>query len=376
MPAAQKDPVLVVLQLSGGNDYLNTVIPYNNPLYRDNRPAVGIPDDQVLQIDNNYGFHPAMAPLKKFWDEGKLAIMHGVGYANSPRSHFRSMDIWHTCEPDKVGTEGWLGRVARQIDPNKENVVTTVSFGPSLFRALSVPGVPVACVAGPLERYGFLPTIQEQAQRLKVLDRFARMYSPMVGSGVMEYLGTTGLDSLKGADILKVAPQKYASTVPYPDTPIARKLRGIAQVHLADLGSRIFYCDHGSFDTHASQNPGHGNLWTAVSHGLDAFMTDLRQHDHADNVIVLLFSEFGRRVHDNGSGTDHGAAGPVFVLGEKVNGGHFGEYPSLKAEDLVQGDLNPNMDFRGVYSTILEKWLKLDAKPIVGGTFEQPAFLN
>jgi uncharacterized protein (DUF1501 family) len=374
--AAQKDPVLVVLQLSGGNDYLNTVIPYNNPLYRDNRPAVGIPDDQILHIDNNHGFHPAMAPLKKFWDEGKLAIMHGVGYANSPRSHFRSMDIWHTCEPDKVGTEGWLGRVAREIDPNKENVVTTVSFGPSLFRALSVPGVPVACVAGPLERYGFLPTIQEQTQRLKVLDRFARMYSPMVGSGVMEYLGTTGLDSLKGADILKVAPQNYASTVKYPDTPIARKLRGAAQVHLADLGTRIFYCDHGSFDTHASQNPGHGNLWTAVSEGLDAFMTDLRQHDHADNVIILLFSEFGRRVHDNGSGTDHGAAGPVFVLGEKVNGGHYGEYPSLKAEDLVQGDLNPNMDFRGVYSTILEKWLKLDPKPIVGGTFEQPAFLN
>jgi uncharacterized protein (DUF1501 family) len=376
MPAAQKDPVLVVLQLSGGNDYLNTVIPYNNPLYRDNRPTVGIPDDQILRIDNNYGFHPAMSPLKKFWDEGKLAIMHGVGYANSPRSHFRSMDIWHTCEPDKVGTEGWLGRVAREIDPNKTNVVTTVSFGPSLFRALSVPGVPVACVAGPLERYGFLPTIQEQTQRLKVLDRFARMYSPVVGSGVMEYLGTTGLDSLKGADILKVAPQQYASTVKYPDTPIARKLRGIAQVHLADLGSRIFYCDHGSFDTHASQNPGHGNLWTAVSEGLDAFMSDLRQHDHADNVIVLLFSEFGRRVHDNGSGTDHGAAGPVFVLGEKVQGGNYGEYPSLKAEDLVQGDLNPNMDFRGVYSTILEKWLKLDPKPIVGGTFEQPAFLN
>jgi uncharacterized protein (DUF1501 family) len=376
MAATQKDPVLVVLQLSGGNDYLNTVIPYNNPLYRDNRPAVGIPDDQILHLDNDYGFHPAMAPLKKIWDEGKLAIMHGVGYANSPRSHFRSMDIWHTCEPDKVGTEGWLGRVAREFDPRKENVVTTVSFGPSLFRALSVPGVPVACVAGPLEKYGFLPTIQEQTQRLKVLDRFARMYSPVVGSGVMEFLGTTGLDSLKGADILKVAPQKYASTVKYPDTPIARKLRGIAQVHLADLGSRIFYCDYGSFDTHASQNPGHGNLWNAVSEGLDAFVTDLRQHDHADNVIVLLFSEFGRRVHDNGSGTDHGAAGPVFVLGDQVKGGHYGEYPSLKSEALVQGDLNPNMDFRGVYSTILEKWLKLDPKPIVGGTFEQPAFLN
>ncbi len=286
------------------------------------------------------------------------------------------MDIWHTCEPDKVGTEGWLGRVAREYDPNKENVITVVSFGPSLFRALAVPGVPVACVAGPLEKYGFLPTVQEREVRLKVLDRFARMYAPVVGSGVMEYLGTTGLDSLKGADVLKVAPQRYASTVKYPETPIARKLRGIAQVHLADLGSRIFYCDHGSFDTHAGQNPGHGALWSAVTEGLDAFMTDLRQHDHADNVLVLLFSEFGRRVHDNGSGTDHGAAGPAFVLGEKVKGGHYGDYPSLKAEHLVQGDLNPSMDFRSIYSTILEKWLKVSSKPIVGRAFEQLAFLN
>ncbi len=286
------------------------------------------------------------------------------------------MDIWHTCEPDKVGTEGWLGRVAREYDPNKENVITVVSFGPSLFRALAVPGVPVACVAGPLEKYGFLPSVQERELRLKVLDRFARMYAPVAGSGVMEYLGTTGLDSLKGADVLKVAPQRYASTVKYPETPIARKLRGIAQVHLADLGSRIFYCDHGSFDTHAGQNPGHGGLWSAVTEGLDAFMTDLRQHDHADNVLVLMFSEFGRRVHDNGSGTDHGAAGPAFVLGEKVKGGHYGDYPSLKAEHLVQGDLNPSMDFRSIYSTILEKWLKVSSKPIVGRAFEQLAFLN
>jgi hypothetical protein len=266
--------------------------------------------------------------------------------------------------------------VAREFDPKKENVVTTVSFGPCLFRALAVPGVPVACVAGPLDKYGFLPTIQEKQERLNVLNRFARMYSPAVGSSVMEYLGTTGLDGLKGADILKVAPQRYASTVKYPNTPIAKKLQGIAQVHLADLGTRIFYCDHGSFDTHAGQNPGHGALWSAVCEGLEAFMADLREHDHADNVTILLFSEFGRRVHDNGSGTDHGAAGPAFVLGEKVKGGHYGEYPSLKAEKLVQGDLNPSMDFRSIYSTILEKALKLDPKPIVGGRFEQPAFLN
>jgi uncharacterized protein (DUF1501 family) len=376
MSATQKDPVLVVLQLTGGNDYLNTVIPYNDPLYRDNRKAVGIGDNEVLHIDKDYGFAPYIAPLKKFWDEGSLALMHGVGYLDSPRSHFRSMDIWHTCEADKVGTEGWLGRVARDIDPKKENVVTTVSFGPSLFRALSVPGVPVACVAGPLEQYGFLPTIRDQDQRLKILERFSRMYKPEPGSGVMEYLGTTGLDSLKGADILKVAPERYKSTVQYPDSSIARKLRGIAQVHLAGLGSRIFYCDHASFDTHAGQNALHASLWTQVTEGLEAFMADLRAHNAADNVIVLMFSEFGRRVRDNGSGTDHGAAGVTFLIGDKVKGGHYGEYPSLKAEKLVQGDLNPSMDFRSIYSTILDKWMGMDPVPIVNGTYEQPAFLN
>ena len=150
-------------------------------MYRDNRKAVGIGDNEVLHIDKDYGFAPYLAPLKKFWDEGSMALMHGVGYLDSPRSHFRSMDIWHTCEADKVGTEGWLGRVAREIDPKKENVVTTVSFGPCLFRALSVPGVPVACVAGPLEQYRFLPTIQDQDQRLKILERFSRMYRPEPG---------------------------------------------------------------------------------------------------------------------------------------------------------------------------------------------------
>jgi uncharacterized protein (DUF1501 family) len=376
MAATQKDPVLVVVQLTGGNDYLNTVIPYNNGLYRDNRNAVSIGDNQIIHLDGTYGFPSYLAPVKQFWDEGKLAIMHGVGYLDSPRSHFRSMDIWHTCEADKVGTEGWLGRVVREFDPKKENVVTAVSFGPCLFRALSTPGVPVACVAGPLETYGFLPSIQDKEQRLAVLDRFSRMYQPIPGSGVMEYLGTTGLDSLKGADILKVAPANYKSDVKYPNTSIGRKLKGVAQVHFADLGTRVFYCDHGSFDTHAGQNPIHASLWNDLSQGLDAFMADLRAHQKADNVIVLIFSEFGRRVRDNGSGTDHGAAGVTFVLGETVKGGHYGEMPSLDAKKLVQGDLNPNMDFRGIYSTILNKWMRLDPVPIVNGSYEQPQFLN
>ncbi len=373
---AGNDPCVVVLQLTGGNDYLNTMIPYNNPLYRDNRPAVGIADDHIIHLDKDYGIPDYMAPMKKFWDDKKLAVLHGVGFKDSPRSHFRAMDIWHTCEPEKVGTEGWLGRVAREFDPKKENVVQVVSMGPSLPRSLVAPGVPVACVAGPLERYGFLPQVQGN-ERAHVLDRFAKMYSPAIGAGpVMDYLSETAIDSLKGEDIIKVAPEKYSSTVQYPNSPIARKLKGIAQVHIADIGTRIFYCDHSTFDTHAGQNPGHGNLWSAVSQGIEAFMADLREHQKADNVIMLLFSEFGRRVHDNGSGTDHGAGGVAFVLGEKVNGGHYGEMPSMKAEHLVQGDLDPNMDFRSVYSTILDKWLGLNPAPIVNGTYEKPAFLN
>jgi uncharacterized protein (DUF1501 family) len=372
-----KDPVLVVLQLSGGNDYLNTVVPYANSLYWDSRTSINIPEDQVVQLDDKVGFNPSMAPLKEaFYDKGKMAIMHGVGYANSPRSHFRSMDIWHTCEPDKVGTEGWLGRVIRDLDPNKENVVTGVSFGQSMFRAMALAGVPVACVSGSLETYGMLPGIEQQ-QREKILQRFAKAYSPVVGQGeVMDYLGQTGLDSLTGADILKVAPERYSSTVAYPDTRLGQKLRGVSQIHNAEVGTRIFYLDHGPYDTHAGQLSAHKQLWSEVSAAVPAFFDDLRAQGKADNVVMLIFTEFGRRVRDNGSGTDHGAGGVSFAIGDAVKGGQYGEYPSMKAEDLVQGDLNPNMDFRSVYTTLLEDWMKLDAKPIVNGTFEKPAFIN
>ena len=304
-----------------------------------------------------------------------MAIIHGVGYANSPRSHFRSMDIWHTCEPDKLGTEGWLGRATRDIDPNKENVVTAVSFGPSLPRALALPGVPVACVDD-LENFGMLTSIQEEMQRDKIIDRFTRLYSPTIGNGfVMDYLGQTGLDGLKAADILKVAPEQYSSTVEYPDTPIARKLKGISQVHQANLGTRVLYCDHGSFDSHSNQVGMHDGLWRDVSAAVSSFFDDLRENDASDNVILLMFSEFGRRVHDNGSGTDHGAAGLVLMMGDPIKGGEYGEYPSSKPEDLEQGDLVPGTDFRGVYSAILEDWMGLDANPIVSGTFEKVAFV-
>jgi uncharacterized protein (DUF1501 family) len=376
MTTAQKDPVLVVLQLSGGNDYLNTVIPFTDSSYRDYRPTVAIAEDKALPISDNLAFHPAMGPMRDMYKQGNVAIIHGVGYENSPRSHFRSMDIWHTCEPDTLGTKGWLGQVIRDIDPNKENVVTGVSFGPSMFRAMALSGVPVATVDD-LSNYGLLTGITEQRQRDRILERYKNLYAQTIGTGpVMEFLGQTGLDALKGADVLSLAPAKYSSTVEYADNPIAQKLKGIAQIHLADLGTRIFYSDHGSFDSHSNQVSMHSNLLGEISIAIHNFFDDLREHDAAENVIMLIFSEFGRRTHDNGSGTDHGAAGATFVIGDRVKGGEYGEFPSIKLADLQQGDQVPSTDFRSVYSTILEDWLGMDAKPIVGGTFEKPRFIE
>ena len=378
MATTKEDPVLVVLQLTGANDYLNTIIPYTNGHYHDARPRVGIPEDQVLPIDDELAFNPNMGPVKDIYDDGKMAIIHGIGYQNSPRSHFRSMDIWHTCEPDIVGTEGWAGKVIRDLDPTGENVLKGVNFGQGLPRALALRGVPVTSISS-LESYGVLsnvPGVGGGADRDVLLDRFARMYAPAIGSGpVMDYLGQTGRDALKGADIIKTAPEMYSSTVEYAETPIAAALRDVARVHLAGLGTQLFYTQHGSFDTHFNQPPSHTKLWIDVSRAISDFFDDLKEHDAGDNLVMMLFTEFGRRVRDNGTGTDHGAGGVAFVIGNQVKGGMYSTYPSVRPEDLTQGDLAPNYDFRGFYSTILDRWLGLDPVPIVGGKFEQLDFV-
>ena len=375
MTATKKDPILVVIQLTGGNDYLNTLIPHGDSLYYDNRPNVGISPDDVLRIDDHLGFNPAMAPIKTLYDQGNVAVINGIGYPNPNRSHFRSMDIWHTAEPDKVGNDGWLGRVIRDLDPNSENVLTGVNFGRGLPRALAMTGVPVASVAV-LETYGVLTGITEPAERDQALDVFARMYAPALGTGpVMDYLGQTGLDALMGADILKKAPETYRSSIEYDASPIGQNLQGIAKVLLADIGTRVFYTQHGGYDTHANEGPAHPKLWSELSQSISDFYADLMEHDSSDNVLMFVFSEFGRRVRDNGSGTDHGSGGLALAIGDAVQGGMYGEYPSLKESNLLEGDLNFGVDFRGVYGTMVERWLGLDAKVVVGGTFEQLAFV-
>jgi uncharacterized protein (DUF1501 family) len=379
MVSTKKDRVLVTLSLSGGNDVLNTVIPYNNPLYRDYRPNLGIPESDVLPINDQLAFNPALAPLKKFWDAGKMAIILGVGYPHPSRSHFRAMDIWHTCEPEKVATEGWLGRVIQDLDPDAGNVLTGVNFGRGLPRALAKDGVPVASVGGDLATYGLLTGIEEEDQRAQALDVFSRMYSPAIGrSAVLDYIHHTGTNALKGADILATAPEKYTSQVEYSDTILGQYMKSLAQVHFADFGSRILYTTspYNSFDTHANQAKNHGPLWQDVSNNVETFFDDLREHEAGDEVLMLLFSEFGRRAWDNGSGTDHGTGGAAFVIGNAVKGGIYGEYPSLDRNKLEDGgDLQHNVDFRSIYTTISESWLGLDPVSIVGGQFEPVDFL-
>ena len=389
MTLTRKPPTLVVLQLTGGNDALNTIVPYGNPLYYDQRPTVRIPEDEVLPIDDDFGFHPSMAALKPFWDQGKMAIVSGIGYPKPDYSHFRSMDIWYTAQPDTMATDGWLGKLVRNLDPRADNVLTAVSFGRGLPRALSLAGVPVASVAE-LDAYGLLTNLSS-VQRQAALEVFSWMYDdgwnddglpakpthqPLDPVGeVLRYMGQTGLDAQKGAAILRTAVERYHSPVIYPKTSIGQSLRGVAQVKFADLGTRVFYTAHNGFDTHGTQLAVHAQLWRDISEAIEAFFTDLRAHDDADDVIMLLWSEFGRRVRDNGSGTDHGASGIAFALGDAVKGGMYGEYPSLRDGDLTLGNLAYTNDFRSTYRTILEGWFEVEAKPIVNGTFEPLAFV-
>jgi len=240
MASAIRDTALVVIQLSGGNDCLDTVVPYTNGLYYDFRPTVKIAPEAVLPIDDAFGFHPSMGPIKRLWDEGKVAIINGIGYPHPDRSHFRSMDIWHTAEPEKIGTEGWLGRAIRALDPRGDNVLTGINFGRGLPRALGCRGVPVASV-GNLETYGLFSDLQDKQSQQVALETFARMYGGAAGrDAVMSLLGQTGSEALQGADMLRTAPAQYTSTVAYADNPMAQNLKSMAQVLCADLGTRIY----------------------------------------------------------------------------------------------------------------------------------------
>ena len=372
MVSTLKEKVLVVIQLTGGNDFMNTIVPYTNEHYFDARKKVVIDPSDVLPINDSLAFNGNTGPLKNLYDDGKVAIVQGIGYPNSNRSHFRGMDIMHTCEPDKVGVEGWLGLAIREMDPKQENVLTGVNIGRGLPRALSVSGVPVTSI-GDIEAYGVLNDSDKAHLRDRSIQSFKNIYSQAIGSGpVSEYIGKTGIDILKGADLLSGVAGSYSSSVEYADNPIAKSLRDVARIHLSGLGTRVFYTNHGGYDSHANELHTHPGLMTELSGAIADFMDDLEQHDAADEVAILVFTEFGRRMRDNGSGTDHGSGGGAFIIGKDVVGGLYSEYPSLDPADWEHGeDLKHTIDLRGIYGTMLEQWIGVEARPIVKGEFEQ-----
>ena len=372
MATKTKDKTLVVVQMTGGNDFMNTIVPFTNGHYYDARKKIVMKQEDVLPINDTLAINGNASPFKRLFDEGRMAIIQGIGYPDSNRSHFRGMDIWHTCEPDRVGSEGWLGLAIRELDPKSENVLTGVNIGQGLPRAMSVAGVPVTSISD-LEGYGVMNQIEKEQLRDKALQAFKDIYGQAIGTGVVsEYIGKTGLDVLKGADLLGDVASNYQSTVEYADNSIAKSLKDVARIHLNGLGTRIFYTNHGGYDTHANEMPTHPKLMSDLSGAISDFLDDLDQHDESDNVAILVFTEFGRRMRDNGSGTDHGSGGGAFLFGKNVKGGLYSEYPSLAPSDWEHGeDLKHTIDFRGIYGTVLEQWLDLDAKPIVKGEFEQ-----
>ncbi|MDE2893605.1 MAG: DUF1501 domain-containing protein [Chloroflexota bacterium] len=372
-----RPPVLVVIQLAGGLDFLNTVIPFQSGIIRDARPTVAVPAEETLPLNNELAWHPAVAPLKELYDDGKVAVIQGAGWQHqggpgADRSHFRATDIWHTCTPDKISTEGWLGKLTREFDPQSQNPVTAVNFGLGLPRALAAPGVTVTSVDS-LDRFGLMTEIELEQERAKDLDSFKRMYTPAVGTAmVQEYLAQTGLSVLQSAEILADAPEQYASEVEYGSSPTAQALRDVVRVHTAGLGARIFYTLQRGYDTHSGQNDQLPVLLSQLSEAIRDFIQDLRNHKASEEVTILVFTEFGRRIRDNGSGTDHGSGGGAYLIGDGVRGGLYGEYPSLDPNDWLYGeDLSHTIDFRSIYSTVLDQWLGVDPTEIVGGRFEQ-----
>ena len=369
-----KQKSLVVVQLTGGNDFMNTIVPYTNNHYFDARKKIVLSQNDVIPINESLAINNNAAAFKRLYDEGKMAIVQGIGYPNSNRSHFRGMDIWHTCEPDRVGTEGWLGQAIRELDPESENVLTGVNIGQGLPRAMAVSGVPVTSI-GDLEGYGVMKRIEQEKLRDKALQAFKDIYGQAIGTGaVSEYIGKTGLDVIKGADMLSEVASTYSSTIEYADNQIAKSLKDVARIHFADLGTRIFYTNHGGYDTHANEMPTHPKLMKDLSEAISDFLDDLEEHGASDEILILVFTEFGRRMRDNGSGTDHGSGGGAFLFGNSVKGGLYSEYPSLAPVDWEHGeDLKHTIDFRGIYGTVLEQWLAVEARPIVKGEFEQIA---
>ncbi|HYK85986.1 MAG TPA: DUF1501 domain-containing protein [Ktedonobacteraceae bacterium] len=372
---AASDHTLIVVQMAGGNDGLNTVVPFTDSLYHQMRPTIGVPDSKVLHLDSRLGLHPNLAPLKNVWDAGHLAIVEGVGYPNQSLSHFQAMDIWQTLDLSGNGSQGWLGKLVSGWVDQDGHPFKAMDIGVQTAQALASISTPVPTLSS-VNAYRVYPDPADTDNgnaRMQALMKLYNSYPKT--SPYAALLDATALNAQEGARELVQAQANYHSTVTYPAGPFAAGLKILAEAIIEGLGLRVGYVTLGGFDTHANQQTTHDTLMKTLADGLSAFYTDLQQHGKADNVVIMTWSEFGRRVEENGSlGTDHGTAAPMFILGNPVQKGIFGEPPSLSSLDN-NGNLKYTIDFRTVYATILDRWLGASSSDVLGGSYGSQNFL-
>jgi len=344
--------ILVVVQLDGGNDALNTVVPHADPEYAKLRPGLKVAASDVVKLNDSVGLHPSLRPLGDLLEKGRLAVMPGVTYPNPNRSHFRSMAIWQTAkfDPEEHAGYGWLGRALDAAGGN--SALVGAGTVPTALRARR-------SVALSLTRPDDL-LLNDAAAAKQALGGDAK-------DDLLAFVRRQAADGYGAAE--KMAAQARASDAVYPGTRLAERLRLAAGLLKSDLGARVFYTVQGSYDTHAAQNFNHASLLREFGDAVKAFFADLDQAKLSDRVVLLAFSEFGRTIKENGSaGTDHGTTGAVFVAGGAVKGGLIGTMPSLT--DLEQGEPKMTTDFRGIYATVLDKWLNCPSEQVLGAKFE------
>lgn len=380
------DRILVVIQMDGGNDGLNTVIPVSGSaasFYRQYRPTLAIPEANILPIGTDaagtgLGFHPNLQPLHDLYARGLVAVLQGVGYPNPNRSHFASQDIWHTADPQGKKRTGWLGDYLDFALSSSDNPLLALSLaGGRLPLTLRAQEVLVPAV-GDVRSYQFRTQPSgDHANKMQAFLALNREAAPE--RTLYEQIRVIALDTYESTQLLQSGLQQYTPDpgVTYnPQNPLARAMQQVAQILAANLGTRILYVSIGGFDTHQTQANTHATLLARLAEALATFYKDLERLGLADRVLMMTWSEFGRKVAENGNqGTDHGTVGPQFLIGARVKGGIFGEHPSLRPEDLNPGLSDPkfsarSIDFRSTYATILEKWFLVDSREILGGSFE------
>ncbi|MFN8532314.1 MAG: DUF1501 domain-containing protein [Dehalococcoidia bacterium] len=371
---------LVVVQLSGGNDGMNTVVPYSDPKYRELRPTIALTNDELLPLDDRLALHSAMARLHERYARGEVAIIEGVGYPNPNRSHFRSMEIWQTAIPEKFEPSGWIGRY---LDANccgapvsgTEVSNAAVNIGGNLPLSFWTSHVLVPAI-GTVNAFQFQTDGEypddRQNQLSAIREIYARASSPREHE---EFVRNVGLGAIETSERVQQLARSYTPQATYANDSFSQNMKLIAQLMQADLGTRIYYVALGGFDTHSRQARTQATLLKNLSDGVDSFLSDMEAQGKADDVLVLSFSEFGRRARQNGSdGTDHGTAAPMLAVGHGVRGGIHGNAPDLV--NLVDGDLKYEIDFRSVYSTVLEGWLGAKSSEVLGGRFDPVPFLT